>query len=1298
MKEHNSAVIINNTCLHRRFNTSRHSYNMYSIKGKSDSRIRQLTTTTTTTTAMSSTYTAWTTLVISCCCYYVVTNSCISINTCTVDASSILQQHRVKHPTRAVSYQHTIEGRSTRGLISNSVVHTGKFQSIMELSKLPLHREEIYHHTDEQEGDGRHAYWVLHATAPSSLISKPASGDGEREQQQRSTDNDNKQRSRSLLRNLYDQFVGQDIPPGSSFVDNKNNNTTINTVNVTTEVEITETIIVDDGGGGGGSSSSGEDVVGDYDDGDNTTGSNGSGNINDDEDQTNDPNQGENNGSSAPSSSEVTNGGSAANATMNVTETVIFTENININNTGEITHNNGGVGENTGAFVGGGIDSSGNSATDTASQNQTSSSLPSNSSSTSFDSVIVNTGPVFQPLRIRAILAEKSSSSIVLNDTERNALFHEMLSPALLAWSSSLRVDPVVGNLTVDVNQLVDGKTCGPGVDSGLPSVKVPIQHIEVGIPDTDLIVYLSLGTVLPAPDSNNGTNNGEGHDVGGDGNNSTTEEEGGDTGSPYRGDGLISRYKEKDVGFRIQDLWGGLRRRLEDSDDEEIEEEERTKKVSIRDYESVADDDDSDEPEHDGETNELNKNETTSINICTGNYLAAASYCSTDQYDRPTAALLHICVGDDFFELKNRERNIMTLMHELAHALGFNSLSMAHFRRPDGTPYTPRDENGEIPDTEVECTGPGLDHQTASVALPSEEVLNFRTVRGGVRVAEIVTPSVVQVVRNQFDCQLLSGAELESGEGLPLSVLGEEGCIGDHWERRIFSSDLMNPIVDDLDFSTRISTLTLAYFADSGWYQVDLSQADVAPGWGRGAGCSFVNDTCVSTTTGEVPPQNAPFFCNEISTPTGFSLTPQDIHGCTPDLSRKAKCSIGQYDLDLPAAYQYFNNTYGADVGGSDSLMDFCPVYAGFENGLCSSAESANVIRAVDIERFGQRNSRCLTGNAIPFQRTMALCLPIACVIEDRSFRIKVKNTWHICEDADDKIVTDSAIITCPDPRRVCPTFFCPYDCLGTGGRCDYQSGQCLCDYEGITVGGAPVVDVCGLTRVNTTDSSHRPFVQRQEQETVDPARPPPDTHLSDYYFDGVEKLRDEPLIMKPWVISLICVSGFILMSMLATILTVKMKPSALDRFPFFQFWKSSDVNNDTDAEFDIPSNVNGEKDKMVATVLVDLRMNGNQRWRYTQRQQQADLNDSIADTEDRLTESEVASDARNESISDIDMSCRQSECETISDHGAPSNDDFDEFHQASTVTEPSIPEEPQVIRRRRIADAIDHPHHECP
>jgi len=62
-----------------------------------------------------------------------------------------------------------------------------------------------------------------------------------------------------------------------------------------------------------------------------------------------------------------------------------------------------------------------------------------------------------------------------------------------------------------------------------------------------------------------------------------------------------------------------------------------------------------------------------------------------------------------------------------------------------------------------------------------------------------------------------------------------------------------------------------------------------------------------------------------------------QEIDGCTPDLSRKAACALGQYDSALPKEYQYFGSLYGGTVGGDDPFIDYCPTYTGFDNGLCS-------------------------------------------------------------------------------------------------------------------------------------------------------------------------------------------------------------------------------------------------------------------------------------------------------------------------------------------------------------------------
>lgn len=812
---------------------------------------------------------------------------------------------------------------------------------------------------------------------------------------------------------------------------------------------------------------------------------------------------------------------------------------------------------------------------------------------------------IFQPLRLRAILAESTGNGDLLSDDERHALFHDMLSPALLSWSSTLRVDPVVGNLTVDVAQLLDGETCGPGIDSGLPSIRVPLSHLNEGIPDTDMIVYLSLGFVEPRVNFTNAT--------------SYTDQEQLDDDS-IEVDSSNNNYQD------------GMSRHLgKQAGDDVMAAEDQIQSIK-------------------------------ESGICNGEYLAAASFCSTDQYDRPTAALLHICIDEFFFHPDRYHRNILTLMHELGHALGFNSLSMAHFRRVDGTPYTER-VDGDVPDTEIECTGPQSERRSAKVALPSEEIIQFREVRGGVRVAELVTPSVVQVVRNQFGCQNLTGAELESGAGLPLTTVVEGfGCLGDHWERRLFSGDLMNPVVDDLEYSPRVSTLTLAYFADSGWYQVDLTGSRVASGWGRGAGCGFVNEACIGKN-GEVPPPNAPFFCNEIPrSPVGELAS--EVSGCTPDLSRKATCSMGHYGLELPWEYRYFQNTYGSDVGGNDPLMDYCPVYLGYDNGLCSSADTKNSMLASRIERFGERNSRCLLGSVDAMAKSTALCLPIACVVEDRSLRIKIERTWHRCEASGQQIGGGGVTVMCPDPRRICPTFYCPYDCLGTAGQCDYTSGKCLCEAPNLDLDGQPLLLPCGEEEEEEPSKFGGAFLRPAEPDQEDPAIPHKDSPLNDYYVPSERALVEtEGRPLEAWMIALIGVSCAVFISLVGLACwQFKWGPDNDDsNWARAWFHRSSGVQM---ASGDATESINRNKDKMIATVLVDMRMNTNN-----------GRLESLAETDEQLTESEASHGAPSESMSEY--SSRRSE--TLSEVDTSIDDVMEEEIQ-------ELQEGIQVIRRRRL------------
>jgi hypothetical protein len=128
---------------------------------------------------------------------------------------------------------------------------------------------------------------------------------------------------------------------------------------------------------------------------------------------------------------------------------------------------------------------------------------------------------------------------------------------------------------------------------------------------------------------------------------------------------------------------------------------------------------------------------------------LASAEFCNTDQFDRPTVGVLHLCLSEDLF-FQNEQYAAKTVVHEIGHVLGFNSISMAYLR--DGSPRTKRDSDGNVPLSNVTCSGGDESNNTTmNVPLPSEDTIRFTTRRNGIHVAEIVTESVAMIVRSKF-------------------------------------------------------------------------------------------------------------------------------------------------------------------------------------------------------------------------------------------------------------------------------------------------------------------------------------------------------------------------------------------------------------------------------------------------------------------------------------------------------------------------------------------------------------------
>lgn len=347
------------------------------------------------------------------------------------------------------------------------------------------------------------------------------------------------------------------------------------------------------------------------------------------------------------------------------------------------------------------------------------------------------------------------------------------------------------------------------------------------------------------------------------------------------------------------------------------------------------------------------------SSRFCPERTLAVAVPCNFDQFDRPTAGAVNVCLGnielgsDGTATKEVMDNYIAVTTHEVGHVLGMSSNSYVFFWDPDtGKPRTPRPFTQQT----VTCT----DGVSRTLSLPAENTLVWGTEYSGAKYAAIVTPKVRAVARNQFDCQSLLGAQLENQDTRP------DSCIGDHWDERYFYPESMSAIISP----TRniMSSLTLALLEDSGWYRANYTSTRMSP-WGLGVGCDFFqacllppSASSTSTTsnsssssssasgTPTIPAYSQGFFCNEGAK-----------KGCSMEHSTKLACTVIDYSYYTPqvlpdTSYQYFP---GAPSKGGLRQADYCPVYGTTYNNLdayqldCSdpaNAPTLNVYRYASV------------------------------------------------------------------------------------------------------------------------------------------------------------------------------------------------------------------------------------------------------------------------------------------------------------------------------------------------------------
>ncbi|CAH8584315.1 unnamed protein product [Heterobilharzia americana] len=296
-----------------------------------------------------------------------------------------------------------------------------------------------------------------------------------------------------------------------------------------------------------------------------------------------------------------------------------------------------------------------------------------------------------------------------------------------------------------------------------------------------------------------------------------------------------------------------------------------------------------------------------------TDDLLAYALACQLESgTDRPVAGYVNLCPNQLSASPEEVRATVSTFIHEMAHALGFSSTSYAFLRDENGNPRTPRDPYTNLPAL-------GQDADFIYIASKSTITTFQRTWVSAVSTTSrtinaFVLPNLLKEARAHYNCPTLDGMEVENDGG--------PGTAFVHFEKRITEDELMS---GSYSKQTYISSLTLAYFQDSGWYNVNMSMAQDWK-YGKNWGCDFLLKSCYEFMAIKIA-TNSPMtpYCNKLSTFDLKCLVYDEAYG---------SCDLKRLKEKLPPEYQYFTHIDGvadSDVafyGGGFTLNDRCPIY----------------------------------------------------------------------------------------------------------------------------------------------------------------------------------------------------------------------------------------------------------------------------------------------------------------------------------------------------------------------------------
>lgn len=362
-----------------------------------------------------------------------------------------------------------------------------------------------------------------------------------------------------------------------------------------------------------------------------------------------------------------------------------------------------------------------------------------------------------------------------------------------------------------------------------------------------------------------------------------------------------------------------------------------------------------------------------------TSNTVAFASTCFRDQNGRPIvghinfvpAALGNAVTG----KTSQADLDVNTAIHEACHALGFSS--------PFFSSYGYVNESGY--------------RKTGGTTSDYDSTLGKTTTK-------MISPRVVAAAKAYFNCSTITGVEIEDQGGA--------GTQGVHWEKRILNQEFIAGVLSTS--ATYVSTFTLAYFEDTGFFTANYEYAqDGAMLWYKNKGCTVLKEKCNSVAnkaSGE--------FCFDTNAKNKY---------CTNDRTSGGYCAISSYS-SVPASFRYFTDV---TLGSSVLVDDFCPAVLPFSDKVC--IEPTNVDAQDIYGNFYHSASRCFVSNLVQSDFDLgseqdSRCFPYSCSIVTGSLLLNIRGQTARCPSdrsagyADlSRVSGYKGVILCPEASMFC-------------------------------------------------------------------------------------------------------------------------------------------------------------------------------------------------------------------------------------------------------------------------------------